>query len=262
MTLARLRTEDVCLAGGSPALDAAELEGADPESILALALEEWPGRVALVTSFQAEGLVLLDMAWRIDPAVRVITLDTGRLPQETYEVIDRARRRYGVEVEIFFPDACAVEALVRKGGPNLFYHSARSRLDCCHVRKVEPLKRALTGLEAWITGLRRSQGAARAAVCEVEIDREHGDIVKLNPLAGWSREQVDAYALEHDVPRHPLYAQGYASIGCAPCTRPVAPGEDPRAGRWWWEDGGDKECGLHVLRGPGAARVAGRRRRS
>ena len=248
MTLAILREKDaVRLGAKSPALDAGDLEGADPESILALALEKWGRRVALLISFQAEGLVLLDMAWRIDPAVRVITLDTGRLPQETYEVIDQVRRRYNIEVEVFFPDAGAVETLVRRDGPNLFYRSAQSRLECCRVRKVEPLKRALSGLDAWVTGLRRAQGRSRAAVREVEIDPEHGGIVKLNPLAGWSQQQVDAYADANDLPRHPLYDRGYTSIGCAPCTRPVRLGEDSRSGRWWWEAGDHKECGLHGL---------------
>ncbi len=245
MSLPRLKVDDSRAAEDARRFDAGGLEDAEPESILSLALAKWGRRLALVTSFQSEGLVLLDMAWRIDSTVRVITLDTGRLPQETYDVIDRVRERYGIEVEVFFPDAGAVEALVRGGGPNLFYRSVRARLDCCRVRKVEPLKRALAGLAAWVTGLRRSQSAARAGVRTIEIDREHGGIVKLNPLAGWSREQVEAYAREHGVPRHPLYARGYASIGCAPCTRPVQPGEEPRAGRWWWENGSHKECGLH-----------------
>ncbi len=248
MTLAILREKEVVRPeAGSSALDAGDLEGADPESILAWALEKWGRRVALLTSLQAEGLVLLDMAWRIDPAVRVMTLDTGRLPQETYEVIDQVRRRYGIEVEIFFPDAGDVEALVRRNGPNLFFHSAGSRLECCRVRKVEPLKRALSGLDAWVTGLRRSQSRSRAAIREVETDPEHGGIVKLNPLAGWSQQQVDAYVASHDVPRHPLYDQGYTSIGCAPCTRPIRLGEGSRSGRWWWEAGEHKECGLHGL---------------
>ena len=262
MTLAILREHEAsCVSAASTVLEADKLEYAEPERILALALDRWPGRVALATSFQAEGMVLLDMAWRIDPEVRVITLDTGRLPQETYEVIDKVRRRYGVEVEIFFPDAVAVEELVRQKGPNLFYDSMAARLDCCRVRKVEPLKRALVGLDAWVTGLRRSQGAERAGVRAVEIDPDHGGIYKLNPLARWSWEEVEAYVREHDVPRHPLYARGYASIGCAPCTRPVQPDEDARAGRWWWEDGGHKECGLHVLRGPASATLTDRQGR-
>jgi len=232
-------------------------EDAPPEAILRLALAAWPRRMAVVTSFQAEGMVLLDMAWRIDPAVRVITLDTGRLPQETYEMIDRVRERYGVEAEVFFPDAGAVETLVRGGGPNLFRDSVDARLACCHVRKVEPLRRALAGLDAWVTGLRRGQSPARAGIRQVETDPENGGIVKLNPLADWSWEQVTSYVRRHDVPLHPLYARGYASIGCAPCTRPVRDGEDSRAGRWWWESNGNKECGLHQIYARKAAPVVG-----
>lgn len=225
----------------------ADAEDAAPETILRHALATWPRRMAVVTSFQAEGMVLLDMAWRIDPTVRVITLDTGRLPQETYDMIDRTRERYAVEVEVFFPDARAVEALVRGGGPNLFRDSVESRLACCHVRKVEPLRRALADLDAWVTGLRRDQSSTRAGVRKVETDPEHGGIVKLNPLADWSWEEVRSYVRRHDVPLHPLYARGYASIGCAPCTRPIRDGENARAGRWWWEANGHKECGLHQI---------------
>ena len=224
----------------------AELEQADPKTILRLALGTWGRRMALVTSFQAGGMVLLDIAWRIDPTVRVITLDTGRLPEATHEMMQKVRQRYGLEIEVFFPNARAVEALVRRGGPNLFYDSKESRLSCCRVRKVEPLNRALGGLDAWVTGLRRDQSTARADIRKVEIDRDHGGITKLSPLADWSEEQVDAYVEAHDVPRHPLYAEGYTSIGCAPCTRAARLGEGARAGRWWWEDDEHKECGLHL----------------
>lgn len=230
------------------ALDVDEVESATAETILRRAIATWPGRLGLVTSFQAEGMVLLDMAWRLDPTLRVITLDTGRLPQETYNMMDQVRERYGIEVEVYFPNAQAVEKLLRQGGPNLFYESIESRLSCCHVRKVEPLRRALSDLDAWITGLRRGQSAARRAVSKMRLDRDHGNIVKLSPLADWSSRQVEDYIKQHNVPKHPLYARGYTSIGCAPCTRPTQAGEDPRAGRWWWEQGSGKECGLHTIK--------------
>lgn len=223
-------------------------ENASAEELLRWALGCWSSRLALCTSFQAEGMVLLDMAWRIDPGVRVITLDTGRLPQETYDMIETVRRRYGIYVEVHLPDGREVEAMVRRGGPNLFYDSVERRLSCCHVRKVLPLARALRGFDAWVSGLRRDQTQNRSGVPKVAVDPEHGGILKLNPLADWSWEQVEAYVREHDVPQHPLYRRGYTSIGCAPCTRSVQIGEDRRAGRWWWEDGGQKECGLHLPR--------------
>lgn len=232
-----------------------ELETVDPPTLLTRALRRWGDRIALVTSFQAEGMVLLDMAWRINPGLRVITLDTGRLPAETYALIDRVRERYGIAVEVFYPDAQRLEAMVRRHGPNLFYESVDNRLTCCRVRKVEPLRRALGGLRAWITGLRRDQAPSRAGIRKVEVDHGHGGILKLNPLADWSWGAVRAYTRTHDVPTHPLYARGYQSIGCAPCTRAVEAGEDSRAGRWWWENGQHKECGLHL--GPRAAQRRG-----
>lgn len=237
--------------------DPSRFEDIGPRELLRRALRAWPRRVAVVTSFQAEGMVLLDMAWRIDPKVRVITLDTGRLPQETYNMMDQVRDRYGVDVEVFFPNAVAVEALLNGGGPNLFYDSVESRIACCNVRKVEPLRRALSGLDGWITGLRRDQSPSRAGIEKIEVDAAHGGIAKLNPLADWTWEQVEAYTREHNVPKHPLYARGYTSIGCAPCTRPVKAGEGQRAGRWWWEANDAKECGLHSIRmGPGTVTEA------
>lgn len=225
------------------------LRQASAQELLGWALERWGRRVAICTAFQAEGSVLLDMAWRLDPGVRVVTLDTGRLPQETHDLIERVRWRYGIRVEVHTPDARAVEAMVSSDGPNLFYHSLEGRKTCCRIRKVEPLKRALEGLAAWITGLRRDQAPSRAGVRRLEIDPGHGGITKLNPLAGWRVDQVGSYLEEHDVPYHALYDQGFASIGCAPCTRAVAPGDDPRSGRWWWEPTeSPKECGLHATR--------------
>jgi thioredoxin-dependent adenylylsulfate APS reductase len=224
---------------------AVELDGATPEEVLEWGLERYGDRLGLCTSFQAEGMVLLDMAWRIDPEVRVFTVDTGRLPAETYEVIETVRERYGIQVEVHFPDAAQVEGIVGRYGPNLFFRAVPARLLCCQVRKVEPIRRALEGFDAWVTGLRREQWASRSNIRKVEVDHDHGGLAKVSPLADWTIEEVWEYVEEHDVPRHPLYEKGYTSIGCAPCTRPTRAGEDPRAGRWWWETNAPKECGIH-----------------
>ncbi len=225
---------------------ARDLAGAEPQEVLHWALATFPReRLALCTSFQVDGMALLDMAWRLDPQVRVFTIDTGRLPAETYALMDQVRERYGIAVEVYFPDAADVEPLVRAEGPNLFYRSVPLRLACCDVRKVRPMQRVLRGLDVWITGLRRDQYQTRAGVEVVEIDTAHGGLVKVNPLAHWTEVQVWNYVRDHDVPTHALYDQGYTSIGCAPCTRPVQPGESARAGRWWWEQDAPKECGMH-----------------
>jgi phosphoadenosine phosphosulfate reductase len=222
-----------------------ELDDREPEEVLEYAMERWGDRLAVCTSFQAEGMVILDMAWRIDPRVRVFTVDTGRLPPETYEIIETVRERYGIEVEVHFPDAARVRDMTTRFGPNLFFRAVPARLLCCQVRKVEPIRDALEPLDAWVTGLRREQWASRANIRKLEIDHDHGGLAKLSPLADWTIEEVHEYLAEHEVPEHPLYAQGFTSIGCAPCTRPTAPGEDPRAGRWWWEVNAPKECGIH-----------------
>jgi thioredoxin-dependent adenylylsulfate APS reductase len=198
-----------------------------------------------VASFQAESSVIIDMASRIRKEVRVLTLDTGRLPQETYDVIDRVRDRYAIEIEVVLPDAGEVTDLVRSRGVNLFYRSEVERRLCCDVRKSRPLARALHGYDAWVTGVRRQQAATRTNTPVVAADSEHEGLTKIAPLASWSRDQVWAYIRENDLPVHPLYERGYTSIGCAPCTRATTAGEDERAGRWWWEQGGVKECGLH-----------------
>ena len=219
--------------------------GVSPEAVLRWAYEFFP-RVVVVASFQAESSVLIDMAARIRPDVRVLTLDTGRLPQETHDMIDRVRDRYGIEVEVVSPDAADLAEMVGSHGVNLFYRSPKERRLCCEVRKSLPLARALRGYDAWVTGVRRQQAATRSQTAVVAPDPEHSGLTKIAPLAGWSKDQVWAYIREHDVPHHPLYERGYTSIGCAPCTRPTVAGEDERAGRWWWEQDGEvKECGLH-----------------
>jgi thioredoxin-dependent adenylylsulfate APS reductase len=190
-------------------------------------------------------MAIIDMAWRINPEVRVFTLDTGRLPPETYQLFENVRERYGIDVEFEFPERTAVERLMNAEGPNLMYKSVDLRVACCEIRKVEPLKRKLSTLDAWVAGLRREQWRTRRNVAKVELDRDHGGIVKLNPLADWTADEVWDYVRKNNVPYHELFDQGYASIGCAPCTRPVQPGETERAGRWWWESETDKECGIH-----------------
>ncbi|HKF00429.1 MAG TPA: phosphoadenylyl-sulfate reductase [Actinomycetes bacterium] len=221
------------------------LQGARPEEALAWAVETFGRGFVVVTALQVEGIVVLDMARRIDPGVRALTVDTGRLPQETHEFLDTVRARLDVRVEVVLPDPDAVAAMVGRHGTNLFRRDQALRRLCCQVRKVDPLARALAGVDAWASGLRRDGGPARAGTAVAERDDAHGGIVKLNPLAAWTRADALAYAREHRLPLHPLYEQGFASIGCAPCTRAVAPGEDERAGRWWWEAGADRECGLH-----------------
>lgn len=218
-----------------------------PEALLRWAVSRFTPRLALATSLQVEGLVLLDMLWRIAPDVRVFTVDTGRLPQETYDLIDRVRERYGRPVEIFSPEAGELERFVGEHGPNPFYRSLELRVGCCEIRKVAPLARALAGLDAWITGQRRAHQSTRRGIVVVERDIAHGGMVKLNPLAAWNDEQVWDYVRAHDLPYNALYDQGFTSIGCAPCTRATRPGDDPRSGRWWWETDAPKECGMHCV---------------
>ncbi len=215
------------------------------QEVLRLAIDTFGARSALSSSFGAEDMVLIDMLVKIDARARIFTLDTGRLPQETYNVIDATREKYGVAVEVMFPQPDAVQKMVAERGMNLFYHSVENRKLCCGVRKMEPLRRALSGLDAWITGLRREQSVTRTAVHKVEWD-ESNSLVKFNPLVDWSHDDVWTYIREHNVPYSALHDRGYPSIGCAPCTRAVQPGEHERAGRWWWEHPETKECGLHV----------------
>ena len=176
----------------------------------------------------------------------VFTIDTGRLPEETQTLIGKVREKYGVEIEMILPDAAEVRSMVSMHGPNLFRDSVSKRRTCCEVRKVRPLKRKLAELDAWVTGLRRAQAETRRDIETVSLDPQHTGVYKLCPLADWTDEQVWDYVKRNDVPYHELYDHGYTSIGCAPCTRPVLEGEHARAGRWWWETDGAKECGLHL----------------
>jgi phosphoadenosine phosphosulfate reductase len=225
----------------------AVVEQLPAEGVLQWCLDRFSPKVALACSFQAEESVLIDMMHRIRGSdFRIFTLDTGRLNQETYDCMDAIRQSYGVSVEVYFPDAIKVQDMVRNHGLNLFYHSVELRKLCCSIRKVEPLNRALKDLSAWLTGLRREQASTRAEVRKIELDKDHGNIVKINPLVDWSYDRVWKYIRENNVPYNRLHDQGYPSIGCAPCTRAVKPGEDLRAGRWWWENPNTKECGLHL----------------
>jgi phosphoadenosine phosphosulfate reductase len=210
-------------------------------------------RVALVASFQAESIVLIDMACRIVSEPEVLTLDTGWLHQETHAYTKQVREQYPIRLRILAPDAGELEAMTAEHGDMLFRRSVALRNECCAVRKVNPLARALRDYDAWITGLRRGQTPTRAGTPVVAADAGHGDITKVVPLAGWTRAQVWDYLAAHGIGHHPLYDQGYASIGCAPCTRATAPGEGERAGRWWWEGDSDKECLLHPPLEPGAS---------
>jgi len=227
-------------------IEQGELESKSPQEVLRWAVDHFHPRIALASSFGAEDVAIIDMLVKINPKARIFTLDTGRLNQETYDVMDKIREKYHVSIEVMFPKAEAVEQMVREKGLNLFYQSIDNRKLCCGIRKVEPLNRALATVDAWITGLRRDQVVTRTAVKKVEIDETHGGIVKINPLADWTWEQTLDYVKQHGVPYNVLHDRGYPSIGCAPCTRAIKPGEDFRAGRWWWERPEQKECGLHV----------------
>ena len=205
---------------------------------------------AFASSLSIEDGVVTDAIQRFAPGISIFTLDTGRMHADTLALIETLERRYGMTLHVYRPDPIAVEAYVDLHGRDAFYASVELRKRCCELRKLEPLTRALAGKQAWITGLRREQSVTRAALAQRESDTAHG-LIKFNPLADWSEDEVWSYTRAHDVPYNRLYDQGYRSIGCAPCTRPTVTGEDVRAGRWWWEQAGSRECGLHV--GPDGA---------
>jgi phosphoadenosine phosphosulfate reductase len=234
----------------------AELEALDPQSIVKIAVEEYSPDIALAFS-GAEDAVLVDMASQVGPRFRVLTLDTGRLHPETYRYLENVREYYQINLEVLFPDPTAVEELVRKKGLFSFYRDGHQ--ECCNIRKVEPLRRALAGVSAWMTGQRRDQSPeSRADIPVVQLDLSvaaERPLVKFNPLAHWNSQQVWAYIREHHVPYNPLHERGFLSIGCQPCTRPTHPGQHEREGRWWWEAASRRECGLHgsVRNTPGDA---------
>lgn len=199
----------------------------------------------LASSFGAEDMVLTDMIARHYPGISIFTLDTGRLPEETYDLMQKTRQHYGIPIQIYFPDPAAVEEYVLQHGPNGFYESVALRKRCCFIRKVEPLKRALVGKKAWVTGMRREQSVTRDSLKIKTFDQTH-DLYKFSPLCEWTNDDVWDYIRGNNVPYNALHDQFYPSVGCEPCTRAVTPGEDPRSGRWWWENPESRECGLHT----------------
>jgi len=215
-----------------------------PEEVLRFFLSEYKHRIALASSLGAEDQVLTKMIAEIDPETQIFTLDTGRVFPETYDLMSRTNEKYGIKLKVYFPDSGSVEKMVNEKGINLFYKSVENRKLCCGIRKIEPLKRAFEGLDVWICGLRKDQSVTRFFTKMVEWDENNG-LIKVNPLLNWSEKQVWSYVKENEVPYNDLHDKGFPSIGCQPCTRAVNPGEDIRAGRWWWELPEQKECGLH-----------------
>ncbi len=222
-----------------------DMESKSPEDVLKWALDTYGKKVGLSCSFGPEDVVLVDMLAKITKKPKIFTLDTGRLNPETYDVMDAVRQKYNIKIDVMFPKTPTIQKMVKAKGLNLFYDSIENRKMCCQVRKIEPLNRALSKLNAWVTGLRRQQSVTRTTMKKVEWDESH-KIVKINPLIDWTREQVWDYIKKNNIPYNKLHDAGYPSIGCAPCTRAIKPGEDERAGRWWWENPETKECGLHA----------------
>ncbi|HET8848134.1 MAG TPA: phosphoadenylyl-sulfate reductase [Nitrososphaeraceae archaeon] len=227
-----------------------KMESKSATEILKWGFEKFGDKMVLASSFGAEDVVLIDMMCKINRNLtRVFTLDTGRLNQETYDLIDKIRKKYEIIVNVYFPNANDVEKMVANKGMNLMYDSIENRKLCCNIRKIEPLKRALKQFDCWITGLRREQTITRNKILKIEIDSLNNNIIKLNPLADWTNEEIWKYIHENKIPYNELHDKGYPSIGCEPCTRAIKKGEDPRAGRWWWENDVHKECGLHWKEG-------------
>ena len=216
------------------------------QECLAWAFDNLHPKLAKASSFGAEDAVIIDMMFNINPESRLFTLDTGRLPQETYDVMDEVRKHYNTKIEVLFPDAKEVEEMVNDKGMNLFYDSEENRKLCCAIRKVHPMNKMLKTLDGWIAGLRKDQNKNRSDAKMLEIDEMHDDIVKVNPIINWTYDQTWDYIKKNNCPYNKLLDQGYPSIGCEPCTRPIKIGEDIRSGRWWWENDTNKECGLHM----------------
>lgn len=221
-----------------------QTKGMDAAHIIMLAYENFGHRVNFATSLGEEDQIITDMISKVAPTIEVFTLDTGRLHQETYDLLAKTQKRYKLNFKIYYPKTSAVEKMVKEKGINLFYESIENRKLCCGIRKVEPLQRALKNVDAWICGLRREQSTTRRELEVFEWDEANGKI-KISPLVFWTLEDAHRYIKENHVDVNPLHAKGFVSIGCAPCTRAVKPKEDIRAGRWWWEQPEQKECGLH-----------------
>lgn len=220
-------------------------------ALLRSAVERF-GRVLYASSLGAEAIVLTDLICTEVPQIDIVTIDTGRLPEETLELLERLERRYQRRIHVYYPDALAVERYVRQQGINGFYNGVQERLGCCQIRKLEPFRRAIAGYRAWVTGVRREQSAERATGQAITHDAQHG-LEKVSPLLDWSEAGVWTYILAKKLPYNGLHDRGYPSIGCAPCTRAIEPGQDQRAGRWWWEHSDSRECGLHPRRRSAAA---------
>jgi phosphoadenosine phosphosulfate reductase len=220
-------------------------KGLDAQGIIRLAYQEFGRKLVFATSLGEEDQVITDLISQVTSDIDIFTLDTGRLFQETYDLLDKTQKRYPkLKFKIYYPNTQHVETMVQEKGINLFYESIENRKLCCNVRKVEPLRRALLNADAWMVGLRRQQAVTRATLEIFEWDDANSKI-KVNPLADWSLEDVHKYIKEHNLDVNPLHSKGFLSIGCACCTRAIKPGEDIRAGRWWWEQPEQKECGLH-----------------
>ncbi len=222
------------------------LESSSSQDVLKYFIREYRGKIAQSTSLGAEDQVLTDMICSIDNKTRIFTLDTGRLFQETYDLIEKTNNKYNINIDIYFPDRKKVEEMVREKGINMFYRSIENRKQCCYLRKIEPLNRALKGVDVWISGIRKDQTVSRFYTKLVEWDETH-QMIKVNPLLKWTEKEVWKYIKENNVPYNELHNKGFSSIGCQPCTRAIKPGEDFRAGRWWWEEPENRECGLHDM---------------
>ncbi|HEX5456959.1 MAG TPA: phosphoadenylyl-sulfate reductase [Candidatus Nitrosotalea sp.] len=220
-----------------------------PQEVLKWSFDNLHPKLAMASSFGAEDVVVIDMMMKINPKARIFTLDTGRLNQETYDVMDEIRKKYNTSIEVMFPDQNEVEQMVRVNGLNLFYHSVGNRKLCCGIRKVHPLNRILSTLDGWITGLRADQTEVRSNANKLELDEQHNGIIKINPIIEWTWDQTWDYIKKNNIPYNKLHDNGFPSIGCEPCTRAIKPGESLRAGRWWWESDSQKECGLHADHG-------------
>lgn len=219
-------------------------KGKSPEEVIAFAAEKFGTKIALSTSLGAEDQALTHMLVNVNKNIRIFTLDTGRLFPETYDLLSRTSKKYKKEIEVFFPEKDNVQKMVNSKGINLFYDSIENRKSCCYIRKIEPLQRAFSGLDAWICGLRAQQAVTRSDAQVFEWDQVN-NIIKINPLVNWTEEQLWDYIKTNKIPYNKLHDKGFPSIGCQPCTRAIMEGEDVRAGRWWWEQPDTKECGLH-----------------
>ena len=223
----------------------ADSESKSAEQLIQWCMDQYGLKAGLACSFGMEDMILIDIIAKLKGPITIFTLDTGRLHEETYEIMERVRSHYGLEIKTYFLNLEQVEKLVREKGFFSFKENIENRKECCEIRKIEPLNRALSELDAWVTGLRRDQAVTRTETPKILEDIDHPPLVKINPLADWTQAQVGAYIDQHKVPVNALHKKNFPSIGCAPCTRPIEPGEDIRAGRWWWENPEHKECGLH-----------------